>query len=150
MAAAVIGAVAAVVGVGSGIKSALDADKRAKRAAELQAKLTYKTRQEEIRRLSGEYTYRESYNRAAIAESNLMFSGSSRRHLRHMQSTFARDLQWRRNAARLERKAIASGAAAASSGATITQGVAQIIGIGADYYASQQRVNSTNNTQGTS
>lgn len=104
---------AAVVSIGSSILGAaggIMGNKRAAKAAQRQADLTFSQRQEEIRRTSSEYKSAVSYDRAAVYASNLQMSGTPQLAVDQLEGEFARDIAWRRNAAELEKSAIKAGA----------------------------------------
>lgn len=104
---------AAVISIGSSILGAaggIMGNKKAAKAAQRQADLTFSQRQEETRRAANEYRSTISYNRAAVYASNLQMSGSPKGAIDKMEGEFTRDLAWRRNAAELERSAIKAGA----------------------------------------
>lgn len=105
--------VGAAVAIGSSIASGIsgiNANKAAKEAAKNQAKMTYMTRMEEIRRAKYEQALAIGSNRAKIGASNIQFSGSAKKILDQTRSLFSQDIAWRRVAAEKEREAILSGA----------------------------------------
>ena len=130
-AAAGISIASTLFGVGAGLK----AEKDAKKAVQRQADLTYQTRLEEMRRTGRDQEQVIGYNRAAIGASNIQFSGSAAQYLKGIQSEFARDLAWQRNAAAKEREAILAGAPGSSSSfANIASGVSSISNTIMNYY----------------
>ena len=123
-------AIAAGVSIASslgGMAAGLSANKDARKAARLQARLTYNQRMQEIRDIQKENEYTQGYNRAAVGASNILMTGSAKRHMDMMQSEMNADVARRRNAAVNERKAIRSGAPGGSDNfATVAQGMAGI------------------------
>lgn len=133
--------IGAGVSIGSsilGMAGGLSGQKKGKQAAEEQAKLTFMTRQEEIRRARGEQEAIMGYNRAAVGASNIQFSGSSQRALNKLQEQFARDVSWQYTAALKERTAIKRGApGSAERFATIAGGVGSIANTIMSYHGSK-------------
>lgn len=123
-------AVAAAVSIGASLlggASAAKSNRQAREAARLQSNLMYEQRQEEIRRTILEQNQLIGRNRAAIGASNITFQGSSQQVLRGIQAEFAKDIDWRRRAADMERTAIRKGApGAAANWSTLATTVASI------------------------
>lgn len=124
---AVAGAVVSIGSAIGGIAGGLSSNKKARSATRLQAKMTYRTRMEEIDRLRDEQDRVIGANRANIAASNLLETGSSKRFLDAVKSDFAHDIAWRQEAARMERRAIRKGAPGSTANwSTAARGLGQI------------------------
>lgn len=125
-----LAAIAAGVSIGSsvlGIAGGLSSNQKAREAARRQAKLTFAQRMEEITRVQSEQRQVMSENEARIGASNILMSGSAARVMDSVRAGFARDIAWRRESARLEKRAIRKGAPGGSADmATVAQGVGSI------------------------
>ena len=103
----------AAVTIGSAILGGIGgigANKKAAKATRLQADLTMRTREEEMRRAKIEGEQLVSHNRAAVFASNIQMSGSAQASINALQTQIASDMAWRRDAAVLEQRAIMAGA----------------------------------------
>jgi hypothetical protein len=130
-------AIAAGVAIGSavlGTIGGISANKKAEKAAERQAKFTYKTRMEEISRLRGDARGVIGENRARAYASGLMETGTTKNFIDNVRADFARDISWRSGAAKLERRSIRKGGQISNVG-TIASGIGQIGGTLMNYYS---------------
>jgi hypothetical protein len=146
MAAAAIGAGAAVVGVGSSIFGGVKANERAQIAAERQAELKSAQRAEEIRRLQRAVNQRAAAGKASAYASGVQIGGTTERYMSALDVEGAREVSFARKAAHLERRAIEAGAAGAGD-ALIASGVSRAVqaagSMMADYYGSRQATQDT-------
>jgi type II secretory pathway pseudopilin PulG len=121
--AAGISIASSVLGIGAGLSS----NRKARRLAREQAKNTYLTRMEEIRREKINQGQVLGANRAAVGASNLMFSGTPQRVLDRVKTDFAQDIAWRELSAIMERKVgRAAAPGAAENFSTIAAGLGSI------------------------
>lgn len=127
MALATIGAGLSIASSVLGISGGLEGNKKAKKAAERQADLTFAQRQEEIRRMEGEAKFITGMNKAQIGASGVQFGGSAMTHLEDVRRTLSEDIAWRKGAAWRERRAIREGApGSAANFSTWATGISSI------------------------
>ena len=112
----VVAAGAAVLSGVAGAFGAKKANKAQRRAAKLQAAVTFDQRMEEIRRLSLEQDYTEGLVTASAAASGVEAQGSPTAYLKYVKREHGRRKQYAIKAARDERFAIEQGAPGSTSG----------------------------------
>lgn len=116
MALEYVGAALSVAGALSSFKGQKSEAKARRRAARAQAGYTFETRMEEIRRSQRTIDQQMSRNTAAVYASGLVGSrtGSAMRALQGTRNELNRQIRWDRKAAKLEERAIMSGAPGSS------------------------------------
>jgi len=113
----------------TGLLGSRKADKRAKRAANEQAALTFEQRQEEIRQTRQANQMTRSMGRAAAYGSNLQMSGTTQKYLDAMRYENVREVAWAERAAEQERAAIRAGARGAGD-SILYQSIGQALSYG--------------------
>jgi hypothetical protein len=119
----------AAVGAATSIAGGLSANRKAEKAAKLDAHLVALQRREEMRKLRRQADWDVAQARATIGASNLQMSGSARRYVTELRSEYSKQLSYAGAANTREQAAIKAGGRGAGDG-LLVRGVGQAISAG--------------------
>jgi hypothetical protein len=142
-----LGLAIAAVGVGSSILGGMSANKKAKKAAKQQAKLTGIMRDEEIRQKKRAAGQELGAARAGVYASNLQMSGSAKRYVNELNFENMREIAFAEYAKTQEQKAIRAGAQGAGD-ALFYQAAGDAIGFAAQLYGNRTLASAKTNQTG--
>jgi hypothetical protein len=131
-----VGLAIAAAGVGSSILGGMSANKKAKKAAKEQAKLTGIMRDEEIRMKKRSAKQQLGAARAGVYASNLQMSGSAKRYVNELDFENMREVAFAEYASKKEQEAIKAGAQGAGN-ALFAQAAGDALGYAAQAYGNR-------------